>query len=720
MYNNNYFGTPILLPEFESLMEVSFSSRNSVDYIKWIQTSLNRLLSLSLTVDGIRGTNTKSAIRSFQKSKGLKTDGDVGPNTEASLISAGASAPPGAPSHSLPPPSLGTTNISALQSNIVKQALSEWARWGNGTKTEGDATMKSIIINNYWKKGINFYNEEKGFDPWSGVFISYVVRQAGAGKAFRYSSSHATYSYYAKKNRLANNPGTLMAYHISEIKPQSGDIIVAERNNSGLSYNTLDGSHMSGHGDIIVEIISSGVYVIGGNVGNSGSGARGVTVNRKRMISLSADGYLTGSGYDIIIRAGGASPSELRTRQSELELEDEFESLFENEMLFETTINRNSKDYIKWVQQSLNQIMGLSLAVDGDKGVKTKSAIRSFQSSRGLKADALVGVNTEAALIKAGATPPLGYSSASTSTPVAVPASVINLLDFLGYDTSKFSVDQCIKDLQKDHGLTASGQIDTKTNSLIQILSVKAQLAQKAIPGIKRLSRFRLTKYYVADESDYPSNPVIPVIDVSNGNAVIANVDPGFFISMSIEGTGKLRDGRLLNVNSKRVTVTSIDAYKQVLERAKKSLPGNIWKAGVVDNGGALSVLSFSLIPASRLGVGYGMARGVAHTPYKTLAADIGAYKTSDSRFKTSGGLVPPQTKVFMLELAGEQLPGGSIHDGWCTVNDTGGAIFGAHFDVFTGSKTIGKKIPLSSIGHIWFQDSETRCPPDYTYGHTK
>lgn len=65
---------------------------------------------------------------------------------------------------------------------------------------------------------------------------------------------------------------------------------------------------------------------------------------------------------------------------------------------WEVPVNRNSRDYLKWVQQSLNQIMGLRLAVDGDIGPQTRSAIRSFQQRQGLAADGIVGAQTEAAI----------------------------------------------------------------------------------------------------------------------------------------------------------------------------------------------------------------------------------------------------------------------------------------------------------------------------------
>ena len=79
----------------------------------------------------------------------------------------------------------------------------------------------------------------------------------------------------------------------------------------------------------------------------------------------------------------------------------EFESDLATELLdteWEGEVNRSSRDYIKWVQLALNQIMGLRLAVDGDLGAQTRSAIRSFQRKQGLTADGVVGAQTEAAI----------------------------------------------------------------------------------------------------------------------------------------------------------------------------------------------------------------------------------------------------------------------------------------------------------------------------------
>jgi hypothetical protein len=77
---------------------------------------------------------------------------------------------------------------------------------------------------------------------------------------------------------------------------------------------------------------------------------------------------------------------------------------------------RSTKNYTRWVQISLNRLIGARLAVDGIAGAKTRSAIRNFQQRKRLSADGIVGPLTEAALVRAGAGRP------PRATPVRPPA----------------------------------------------------------------------------------------------------------------------------------------------------------------------------------------------------------------------------------------------------------------------------------------------------------
>jgi outer membrane protein OmpA-like peptidoglycan-associated protein len=62
---------------------------------------------------------------------------------------------------------------------------------------------------------------------------------------------------------------------------------------------------------------------------------------------------------------------------------------------WEDEIKRGSPEHAAWTQHSLNQIKGLRLAVDGQIGAATRSAIRSFQQQNGLAVDGVVGAQTE-------------------------------------------------------------------------------------------------------------------------------------------------------------------------------------------------------------------------------------------------------------------------------------------------------------------------------------
>lgn len=53
--------------------------------LDWVQMRLNALGYSRLTVDGMMGPNTERAVAAFQSARGLRVDGDPGPNTIAAL-----------------------------------------------------------------------------------------------------------------------------------------------------------------------------------------------------------------------------------------------------------------------------------------------------------------------------------------------------------------------------------------------------------------------------------------------------------------------------------------------------------------------------------------------------------------------------------------------------------------------------------------------------------
>jgi len=64
------------------------------EFVRWIQTSLNKVSKKNLAVDGKLGHLTVAEILAFQRSRGLNADGVVGPKTAQALVAAGAGPPP--------------------------------------------------------------------------------------------------------------------------------------------------------------------------------------------------------------------------------------------------------------------------------------------------------------------------------------------------------------------------------------------------------------------------------------------------------------------------------------------------------------------------------------------------------------------------------------------------------------------------------------------------
>lgn len=58
------------------------------DCVKFLQQSLNTLISAGLAVDGIFGSATQSAVKTFQSQKGIKVDGVVGAQTWSAISAA--------------------------------------------------------------------------------------------------------------------------------------------------------------------------------------------------------------------------------------------------------------------------------------------------------------------------------------------------------------------------------------------------------------------------------------------------------------------------------------------------------------------------------------------------------------------------------------------------------------------------------------------------------
>jgi hypothetical protein len=181
-----------------------------------------------------------------------------------------------------------------LKKLIATKAIEEYDRWHvNGTMREKD-TAATSILKEYWKLGAIKVTESNLRDgswqyrhPWSAVFISYVMMQAGAGNQFPYSNNHAKYIVWARENTLTDTAAVFTAYDIKDQRsawPEPGDLICMNRRSNRFTLHSINKDCIS-HCDIVTELNRESGYIVtvGGNVGQ--------TVN-KRIVWLNADGFI--------------------------------------------------------------------------------------------------------------------------------------------------------------------------------------------------------------------------------------------------------------------------------------------------------------------------------------------------------------------------------------------------------------------------------------------
>ncbi|WP_425148721.1 DUF2272 domain-containing protein [Deinococcus sp.] len=228
--------------------------------------------------DGQFGPVTLRATRSFQErafvGQPQQQDGVIGPHTWQAL-DAWADETPATPPPVVPPAPLA--DWTALRSALVQAAQQEYARWhaGGAARSETDPKVRAAL-RGYWSQGAGLSGSaaDAAIDtraPWSAAFISWIMRQAGAGTLFRCAAAHTVYCAAAKSNRLRRdlaNPFWL--YRPSERVPALGDLVCTGREGSGVSYDNVDDGHSrKSHCDVVVEVQPERLVVMGGNVGNT-------------------------------------------------------------------------------------------------------------------------------------------------------------------------------------------------------------------------------------------------------------------------------------------------------------------------------------------------------------------------------------------------------------------------------------------------------------------
>jgi hypothetical protein len=139
-----------------------------------------------------------------------------------------------------------------------------------------------------WTEDIGFpFNSCTGV-PWSAVFISWCVKQAGATKAeFKFAMAHAVFVNQAIKN-ASNGLGVFHGLDITAHAPGVGDIIQNNRggNRFDFAFAKTHTSYLS-HSAIVIEVGQDTqghfAFCVGGNESDS---------IRRTVVRLNAQGFV--------------------------------------------------------------------------------------------------------------------------------------------------------------------------------------------------------------------------------------------------------------------------------------------------------------------------------------------------------------------------------------------------------------------------------------------
>ncbi len=217
----------------------------------------------------------RDAVAEFQT---LLADGSVSPLGQANAGGGsannlgGAGAPGPAPS-----PHGG---YAAAVSQLATQQYESY-----NDDNETDPQLRTQIRRYWTELGFQFPGVAT---PWSAVFVSWVMRTAGASATeFKASTAHSRFVFWSIRNKQ-NNTGHFWGHRLATYAPKVGDIIQNNRGNQTIDYD-FAAAHEAyqSHSAIIVNLGSDSngrfAITVGGNEGD--------TVGRKR-VALDSQGHV--------------------------------------------------------------------------------------------------------------------------------------------------------------------------------------------------------------------------------------------------------------------------------------------------------------------------------------------------------------------------------------------------------------------------------------------
>jgi hypothetical protein len=188
---------------------------------------------------------------------------------------------------------------------LLTTTLGEWEFFGHSTRTIANVWNVAgeefqdpfrLRVRDYWAAVGQPTWDGATKQPWSGAFISWCFKTAGAGDKFKGNAKHAVYIDRIRRNQSSTSGLKLLDPMTTRVEP--GDLVWNPRRTSDTSSvpKTFDEAvarlavedFFISHVDIVVETRAGQCDSIGGNVSNKDPGG---SVTRSTWL-LSADGRI--------------------------------------------------------------------------------------------------------------------------------------------------------------------------------------------------------------------------------------------------------------------------------------------------------------------------------------------------------------------------------------------------------------------------------------------
>jgi len=229
-----------------------------------------------LQADGIFGSNTDTAVRNFQRSRGLSVDGIVGPNTWAALLG-GSRTPVASPRPTYPPVPPGSGTLPkppTFQPSALAKAAIDFAITQIGVMENPLGSNRGPEVDSYLRAvGLNPAADSY---PWCVAF-TYFCYQKAAEKL-------------GLQNPHIETSGVLDHWNQAGMKPKVVRVTTAQAlANPGLvKPGSLFIDYGSGHSHtgMVIEVANGRLVTIEGNTNDDGS-REGIGVFRHSMRTIS-------------------------------------------------------------------------------------------------------------------------------------------------------------------------------------------------------------------------------------------------------------------------------------------------------------------------------------------------------------------------------------------------------------------------------------------------